>query len=105
MVAFYGLITQFESAFSVVAVQFLEEDRQREMMGSSTQDAETKKGWILVAQGNESAFMASTDSGTLKKHVASLLDTSTGGTIALLIDNVLIKLAMRWDISQVLFLI
>ena len=68
MVAFYGHIIQFENNFSVVAVQFLEEDRQREMMGGSPRDAETKKGWILVAQGSkEAAFMASTDSSTLKK--------------------------------------
>ena len=69
VVAFYGLIIQFENAFSVVAVQFLEEDRQRDILGSSPHDPETKKGWILVAQGNEATFMASTDSSTLKKHV------------------------------------
>ena len=52
--AFFGLIVQFEQAFSVVAVQFLEEDRQRDVLGSSPHEPETKKGWILVAQGNDS---------------------------------------------------
>ena len=51
-------------------MQFLEEDRQSDIHGSSpaTPHAETKKGWILVAQGNESTFLASTDSSTLKRH-------------------------------------
>lgn len=63
------MINQFENAFGVVAVQFLEEDRQKDILGSSpARDPETKKGWILVAQGNDTAFMTSTDSGTLKKH-------------------------------------
>lgn len=70
VIAFYGLIVQFEHAFSAVAVQFLEEDRQREVFGSSPRDPETRKGWILVAQGNEAAFMASTDSSTLKRHAS-----------------------------------
>ena len=79
MVAFYGLIMQFENAFSVVAVQFLEEDRQRDIMGSSPHDPETKKGWILVAQGSDSAFMTSTDSGTLKRHGSAVSGYETSG--------------------------
>ncbi|XP_066914633.1 regulatory-associated protein of mTOR-like [Clytia hemisphaerica] len=71
VVAFYGLIVQFEQAFSVVAVQFLEEDRRRDVLGSSPHEPETKKGWILVAQGSDAAFMTSTDSSTLKKHQSS----------------------------------
>lgn len=47
---------QFEQAFSVVAVQFLEEDRQRDILGSSPHEPETKKGWILVPQGSEPSF-------------------------------------------------
>ena len=64
------MITQFENAFTVVAVQFLEEDRQSDIHASNpaAPHAETKKGWILVAQGNESTFLASTDSSTLKRH-------------------------------------
>ena len=46
------MITQFESAFAVVAVQFLEEDRQFELKMSQ----------------DESTFLASTDSSTLKRH-------------------------------------
>ena len=44
--AFYGLIVQFEQAFSVVAVQFLEEDRRRDVLGSSPHEPETKKGLL-----------------------------------------------------------
>ena len=72
MVAFHGQIVQFENNFCAVAVQFLEEDRKRELLGSSPRDA-SKKGWILVGQGssNKEAFMASTDSHTLKRHSGS----------------------------------
>ena len=51
-------------------MQFLEEDRQSDIYASNpaAPHAETKKGWILVAQGNESTFLASTDSSTLKRH-------------------------------------
>ena len=82
MVAFYGHIVQFENNFSAVAVQFLEEDRQREILGTSPRDP-AKKGWILVGQGSkESAFMASTDSHTLKRHpgASSYAPQSPGGT-------------------------
>ena len=68
MVAFQGQIVQFENNFGVVAVHFLEEDRKRDLLGSSPRDS-SKKGWILVGQGSkEAAFMASTDSHTLKRH-------------------------------------
>lgn len=78
MVAFYGLIMQFEQAFSVVAVQFLEEDRRRDVMGSSPHEPETKKGWILVAQGSDTAFMTSTDSNTLKKQNSKEIPKTPG---------------------------
>lgn len=72
VVAFHGQIIQFENNFCAVAVQFLEEDRKRELSGSSPRDS-SKKGWILVGQGssNKEAFMASTDSHTLKRHSGS----------------------------------
>ena len=59
---------QFENNYGVVAVQFLEEDRKIDLLGSSPRDS-SKKGWILVGQGSsKEAFMASTDSHTLKRH-------------------------------------
>jgi len=71
VVAFHGQIIQFENNFCAVAVQFLEENRKREMSGSSQRDS-SKKGWILVGQGSsKEAFMASTDSHTLKRHSGS----------------------------------
>lgn len=72
VVAFHGQIIQFENNFCAVAVQFLEEDKKRELLGTSPRDS-GKKGWILVGQGpsTKEAFMASTDSHTLKRHSAS----------------------------------
>ena len=47
--ALYGLVSQFESNFGVVAVQFLEEeDRLRDMQ---PQPAMTSTGWIVVTPG------------------------------------------------------
>ena len=47
--ALYGLVSQFESNFGVVAVQFLEEeDRLRDMQ---PQPAVTSTGWIVVTPG------------------------------------------------------
>ncbi|XP_065066347.1 regulatory-associated protein of mTOR-like [Rhopilema esculentum] len=68
VVAFHGQIIQFENNFGAVAIQFLEEDKKRELLGS--QRDSNNKGWILVGQGSSSkeAFMASTDSHTLKRH-------------------------------------
>ena len=49
MRALYGLVSQFESNFGVVAIQFLEEEgRLRE---TQPQPAMTPTGWIVVTPG------------------------------------------------------
>lgn len=49
VVALYGLVVQFETNFGVVALQFLEEDRQKENGPSAA--AITSSGWIVVGPG------------------------------------------------------
>ena len=45
----YGLVSQFESNFGVVAIQFLEEeDRLRD---TQPQPAMTSGGWVVLTQG------------------------------------------------------
>lgn len=49
VVALHGLVVQFETNFGVVALQFLEEDRQKENAPSAA--AITPSGWIVVGGG------------------------------------------------------
>ena len=52
VVGLHGLVMQFETNFGVVALQFLEEDRQRENAPSAA--AITPSGWIVVGSGPSS---------------------------------------------------
>lgn len=52
VVGFHGLVMQFETNFGVVALQFLEEDRQRENAPPAA--AITPSGWIVVGSGPSS---------------------------------------------------
>lgn len=54
MVALHGLVMQFETNFGVVALQFLEEDRQKENAPSAA--AVTPSGWIVVGSGPSSGM-------------------------------------------------
>ena len=63
MKALYGLVSQFESNFGVVAIQFLEEDRLRE---TQPQPAMTSTGWIVVTPGVPAPPMAFASSQTSK---------------------------------------
>lgn len=56
VVALYGLVVQFETNFGVVALQFLEEDRQKENAPSAA--AITSSGWIVVGPGQPSGVEA-----------------------------------------------
>ena len=58
MVALHGLVMQFETNFGVVALQFLEEDRQKENAPSAA--AITPSGWIVVGSGPASGTDAIT---------------------------------------------
>ena len=53
VVGLRGLVMQFETNFGVVALQFLEEDRQRENAPSAA--AITPSGWIVVGSGPSSS--------------------------------------------------
>lgn len=53
VVGLHGLVMQFETNFGVVALQFLEEDRQRENAPSAA--AITPSGWIVVGSGPSSS--------------------------------------------------
>ena len=65
VVALHGLVMQFETNFGVVALQFLEEDRQKENAPSAA--AITASGWIVVGPGQpsgmESAMHSTPSSG------------------------------------------
>lgn len=52
VVGLHGLVMQFETNFGVVALQFLEEDRQRENAPPAA--AITPSGWIVVGSGPSS---------------------------------------------------
>lgn len=54
VVALHGLVLQFETNFGVVALQFLEEDRQRENAPPAA--AITPSGWIVVGSGPSSGL-------------------------------------------------
>lgn len=56
VVALHGLVVQFETNFGVVALQFLEEDRQKENGPSAA--AITSSGWIVVGSGQPSGVEA-----------------------------------------------
>lgn len=58
VVGLHGLVMQFETNFGVVALQFLEEDRQRENAPSAA--AITPSGWIVVGSGPSSGMEAIT---------------------------------------------
>jgi hypothetical protein len=49
-VALHGLVIQYEANFGVIALQFLEEDRQKENAPSAA--AITSTGWIVVGSGS-----------------------------------------------------
>lgn len=49
MVALHGLVIQYETNFGVIALQFLEEDRQKENAPPAA--AITSTGWIVVGSG------------------------------------------------------
>lgn len=53
VVGLHGLVMQFETNFGVVALQFLEEDRQRENAPPAA--AITPSGWIVVGSGPSSS--------------------------------------------------
>ena len=58
VVGLHGLVMQFETNFGVVALQFLEEDRQKENAPPAA--AITPSGWIVVGSGPSSGMEAIT---------------------------------------------
>lgn len=58
VVGLHGLVMQFETNFGVVALQFLEEDRQKENAPPAA--AITPSGWIVVGSGPTSGMEAIT---------------------------------------------
>ena len=71
MRALYGLVSQFETNFGVVAIQFLEEeDRLREMQ---PQPPMTSTGWIVVTPGvpNPPNSLATTPAPSIMKRLRS----------------------------------
>ncbi|CAH3189979.1 unnamed protein product [Porites evermanni] len=72
VVGLHGLVMQFETNFGVVALQFLEEDRQRENAPSAA--AITPSGWIVVGSGPSSGMEAitHTSSGSGSKNPKAL---------------------------------
>lgn len=50
VVALHGLVIQYETNFGVIALQFLEEDRQKENAPPAA--AITSSGWIVVGSGS-----------------------------------------------------
>lgn len=69
--ALYGLVSQFETNFGVVAIQFLEEeDRLREMQ---PQPPMTSTGWIVVTPGvpNPPNSLATTPAPSIMKRLRS----------------------------------